>query len=1742
MDIFAFRQQLVDEYKAFSRSFATIRAKDILQVVDRSYREGRHCPSPLMQLNPGFAPGGSIEEMVARGDLEEECSRIFRLKREGESDSRPLALYRHQADAIEVARSGRNHVLVTCTGSGKSLGYFIPIVNHVLEEKRAGRPSRGITAIVVYPMNALCNSQLAELHKFLSLGYPEGREPVSFARYTGQEKKEERERIARNPPDILLTNYMMLELIMTRFQETDRAVRRHAQGLGFLVLDEIHTYRGRQGADVAMLVRRIRERFNDHLICIGTSATMASEGTIRDRNEAVATVATDLFGRTVSPDNIIRETLVRVTRGEDEGDGAQLRAAVERSVDPEISWEELSRNPLARWVEMNLGLEREGENLIRVRNPLSLEDASRKLASRCGLEEEDCRKRLEEFLLKASRVRNRDGRVFFAFRLHQFISSAGNIYATLEAENDRYLTLDGQKYKPGDRKRPLFPLCFCRGCGQEYHPVLAEGPERAPRSFQPRELSHLSRDEKEEDLASGYLMPDPGGTFDDAEPEKSFPPEWLESFHGKARIRGNRRRHAPAKVRIDTRGQVLSEDREASEGLDAWFLPGSFRFCLNPECSASFRGGGNEMTKLSGLSSEGRSSASTMLMLTALRGLMDAELDEESKKVLGFIDNRQDASLQAGHFNDFMHILLLRSALLSAIRANEVLTDEDLSQKVFHRLQLDIGEYASSPDAKGNRARNTQRTLRDVIGYRLYQDLRRGWRITTPNLEQLGLLEIRYRDLDACCGDQEEWEKSHQVLAGIAPGSRRDLVLDLLHRMRRELCIKTLYLEPEFQERMYHRSHTELREPWGFSEDEDPHMLATCKSMIPRPRKGRGNDRFRHVSWRSDYGRRLREGIPGPIKDEDSFNAVIDGILRVLEIYGIVQADDQRGDLRSYRLVSSAMEWRAGTRSGKDSANSYFHGLYEAAAAMLGRGACPLRRLEAREHTAQVENEVRVKREERFRMGMNWEEKGLPLLFCSPTMELGVDIATLNTVFMRNIPPTSANYTQRSGRAGRSGQPALVATYCSSRSPHDQHFFDHPRSMVAGEVNPPWIDLANEDLIRSHIHAVWLTETDAILGDTVPEVLDADDPELPLRSPIRKQLESARATERTRERARRLMESLKDRLGDDAAPWHRPGWLDAAINSARKRFDAAFDRWRSLQQATRKQLERADRIVKSIGTSEKQRQAAMNRYKEAYQQMNLLNSEQKTVHSDFHTYRYLASEGFLPGYNFPRLPLMAYIPGRSFRGSGHSFLTRPRFLGLHEFGPRSLIYHEGSTYRVQRTILTARDREGGNELISLPVQSARLCPECGYGHFGDQRDHERCVHCDSSLDGGKRIQNLYRIEQVSTRRENRITSDVEDRQRQRYEMITTLRFSEDKGEPRRNRLALGHREQPLLEMQYAQAATLWRINLGWMRRKEKSIHGFPVDPDTGEWESRKDLSIAEAADSILEGVPGKISKQAITPYVEDTRNVLLLQPQAALSPGALLTLQYALKRSIEQVFQLEEAELAAEPLPHKEERKAILFYEAAEGGAGVLIRLINDPEAVRHVAVRALEICHYRPRSEKWTDREDLLDLCDAQELREEKCEAGCYRCLLSYHNQLDHSSIDRSDPEMLDFLCRLAKSSPIPFKSRERELRNVSNSSLEQAWLDHIQDRGLRLPERGQQLVENRTRPDFSYPDHQTLIYIDGPHHQDPARQTLDAEQTLFLEERGYTVVRFPQDRSSWDGIIRRHPWIFGTPSSPES
>jgi very-short-patch-repair endonuclease len=259
----------------------------------------------------------------------------------------------------------------------------------------------------------------------------------------------------------------------------------------------------------------------------------------------------------------------------------------------------------------------------------------------------------------------------------------------------------------------------------------------------------------------------------------------------------------------------------------------------------------------------------------------------------------------------------------------------------------------------------------------------------------------------------------------------------------------------------------------------------------------------------------------------------------------------------------------------------------------------------------------------------------------------------------------------------------------------------------------------------------------------------------------------------------------------------------------------------------------------------------------------------------------------------------------------------------------------------------------------------------------------------------------------------------------------------------------------------------------------------------------------------------------------------------------MTTLQYALKRGIESVYQLEESELMAEPLPGRDLRQSILFFEAAEGGAGVLTRIATETEALRAVAAEALEIMHFnRPAEGHPWKKTDLTQETDDH--GQPICEAGCYKCLLSYYNQPDHLLIDRQDHEadglVLDILCRLTQSDS-ERDSIERttgepsaELEELSTSNSQKAWLAYVEEHGYLKPGRAQhELAAVGVYADFFYEDFNLVVFIDDPHHANDSQRAKDAVIDQRLEDLAFIVVRFSEEPESWPTVFAANADLFG-------
>ena len=1078
LDVFQLRDDVVAEYKNYVESFVRITDERVDKFVRGKLAEGELWPPAFLQLNPAFVRGDSLRTLSNEGLIRPETARFF---------GPDLRLYRHQQEAFLAANRGEPYVVTTGTGSGKSLAYLIPIVDQIFRN----RPERAsVRAVVVYPMNALINSQLKALEDFRERNWPDA--PVRFDRYTGETKQDDRERILQHPPHLLLTNYVMLEYMMLRPYE--RALLRTAtRELRFLSIDELHFYRGRQGADVAMLLRRVQQAAGGNVQMIGTSATLATEASREATRAVIAKSTGQLLGCEIPVANVIDETLERVTTVPCPAGRDALRAAVE--ADPPVpTVESVTAHPLAAWVEETFGLAVDDADgrLVR-REPTTVEVALDQLVEGSGLSRQRCRERLET-LLRAGNDAGTSEEPVFAFRLHQWLSSGSSVYATLEERNAREFTLEGQPRLDGERV--LYPLAFCRECGQDYY-LVTQREEGGRVRLDPRGPIVDSWSDEDAEGQPGFFALDAGG--DDplwSGSDEDLPEHWFDHLQAGPRIKKNYAEDRPAALRVTPDGTVQAAT--GSEGAVGWFQPSRLMICLN--CRSVWDGRASDFRKLASLSQTGRSTATTILTSTAVARMAEQGLPAADAKILSFTDNRQDASLQAGHLNDFAQVAQLRAAVVQAMGTTGELKAGSIGQAVFEALALRPGHFLREPVDSGPGYEQGREALIGLLEHLVLEDLTRGWRVAQPNLEQVGLLRIDYEGLDTLCADESRWA-GLPAIADATPELRGTVLRAFLNHLRTALAIDATPLTRDATRNIVRTANQWLRQPWA--PDENARLRLQTVAFLPNVERSAREKRMTAIGLgsRSALGRYLRAArtwnLPAKLSADDVDRLIV----------GIVAA--MRGHIfavegnRTVRVLSGSLRWTPGDGKGigpdpvraraihlrrrADDAvpNSYYVNLYT-------QGAQRLRGMLGGEHTGQTQQGVREQREDDFGSGR------LPTLFCSPTMELGVDIRELHAVHLRNVPPTAANYAQRSGRAGRGGRPALITAFAAHGSSHDQYFFRRRDQMIAGAVEPARMDLLNKELVEAHIQSIWLSAVGHPLGNSMDAVLDYEGAEMPL--------------------------------------------------------------------------------------------------------------------------------------------------------------------------------------------------------------------------------------------------------------------------------------------------------------------------------------------------------------------------------------------------------------------------------------------------------------------------------------------------------------------------------------------------------------------------------------------------------------------------------------------------------------------
>ncbi len=665
----------------------------------------------------------------------------------------------------------------------------------------------------------------------------------------------------------------------------------------------------------------------------------------------------------------------------------------------------------------------------------------------------------------------------------------------------------------------------------------------------------------------------------------------------------------------------------------------------------------------------------------------------------------------------------------------------------------------------------------------------------------------------------------------------------------------------------------------------------------------------------------------------------------------------------------------------------------------------------------------------------------------------------------------------------------MVITYAAIGSGHDQYFFQRQQQMVAGAVAPPKLELANQDLVASHVYSIWLAHTGVYLDDSMNKILDLDVDGYPLKDSIRQQLILSPA------KLAECLQATQSILADtfcqadlQKASWYSVNWLQFTLENALNILHERCDRWRELYSEAIIQLSKArdiiDRHARGYGTAE-ENDIAKAQEREALRQRSLLvghNQSKSNSEFEFYPYRYFAAEGFLPGFNFPRLPVRAYIPTHD----GGEFISRPRAVALREFAPSNIIYYEGSKFMVSKTKVPVSG-------IDSQYKRVTVCFNCGYFHEGNFRD--TCENCGVQIKGDtyQNIPKLNRIllmDTALTRRRERITCDEEERLKYGYNITTHFRYASQKQEPA---TVLAANNTPLFKLTYGATANVWRINRGLKKNSEE--RGFKLDIKTGIWGDLKS------------NLPSDSLHTEVNLMVNNTCNILIIEPLIVPQDNKesfIATLQYAIETAIQAVYKLEPDELDSERLG---EGKYLLFWEASEGGAGVLSQLLHQPNSFQKIANAALDICHFlQPK---------------------DSCVQACYECLLSYRNQFDHAVINRH--LIKDLLDEMQGSMvEIIGISRSEQYKKLlsqidPNSDFERVVLQEIYQRGYKLPDAAQELIsEVNCKPDFVYHDEAIAIFCDGSAHDTPEKRQQDQiERDNLRYNTNYSALtlRYDQD-----------------------
>lgn len=1095
---------------------------------------------PYLEVTAPYQTGASLRDLIQ----EKVVSQLMgKLSQQDIPIDRPL--YTHQETTLRKINVGRNLVVSTGTGSGKTESFLLPILNELFRQKEQGKLGPGVRALLLYPMNALVNDQIKRLRTLLA-DVPE----ITFGRYTGEtienkEKAEEhyrrthdgqaslknevlsRDEMRETPPHLLITNYAMLEYLLLRPHDSSFFDGPHSNEWRFIVLDEAHTYNGATGIEVAMLLRRLKDRilkpdqpYQGSLQCIATSATLGSG---EEAIKKVMNFASDLFGEPFEwePRNPEKQDYVQAKRVEYRYKATEwgrpswsaylyLKRHLLETSKVKLSDQDMKMLSSFGYPDMLLSslsnaeghqegilyrlLEGDG-NLFKLREELSygpkmIRELTETLilnSSQSFVEQTAAEDQLTALVDLAVKAKLTEGDLpLLPARYHLFVKAIEGAYVGFLPK--KQLFLETQKYvQDGKNKNPVFELGVCRSCGQE----------------------HLIGEEE-----NGKLVQRKGLNPD---PDKHFTSYMI--------LNGDRLE------------QIIDEDEEINNGVEADLEKKLYELC--PSCATITRVGLKDKAVC----------CERMHEVTPIRLVKEVIVRNQQAKC------HQCGARSANPIRLFVSNQDAATSVLSTALYHELIRSGSKSddKKSNGPISIDLGdgeglfssissEVAASLEQE-ERVYSPQKLLvfsdsrQDAAFFATYLD-RTYQQIIWRRLIMSELKEIKddsdIRIEDLVLGLQKKAESAQLFDTSISPAGRKKIIrtrlmVELL-MMDRRISLEGVGLLsfhvpiPDQLERFLDRLAGTLKvkreEAWHmievlldsfriqsameFPSDVDPRDLL----FQPRNRQGYMNfanseHRAKVSSWlpskgkvnrRIDYLVRIyqKQGMSEEQAQEFSLKILTslwnDVFMKLMSDYFVKETLKEAGvafkmSSQYWKVRTTAQVWYQCTYCGSWTV----HNVQNVCPSIRCQGELVAKdpmehtdqnhyhmlynhmipmRMVAKEHTAQLSSEQATQYQDSF------IRNEINILSCSTTFEMGVDVGGLEAVFMRNIPPETSNYIQRAGRAGRrKSTTAFVLTFAQRRS-HDLAYFQRPEKMIAGEVKPPIFKLDNEKIVRRHMHSV----------------------------------------------------------------------------------------------------------------------------------------------------------------------------------------------------------------------------------------------------------------------------------------------------------------------------------------------------------------------------------------------------------------------------------------------------------------------------------------------------------------------------------------------------------------------------------------------------------------------------------------------------------------------------------------------